>query len=186
MENLRVLCRGCNAQKGPRLPGETLDEERERLRAYNRRITSTPEWRERLRLGMQASRGKFLDVIESEDYRRRFEEGMSRVDRQRWAENVRVACWENPERNQRVSLALKRRAAHRHLAEQFKDEQRQLEASERLWGQGWTSLGHSLRPRRRLRRKAQRKPRSLASRLNHSVKMRAAWARKKAANNGIS
>lgn len=84
LENLQVLCRGCNAEKGARLPGESVEEERRRLNEYNLSIRSTPEFKDRL----NRWHNRVREMVNEECWQRPWQEVMEKIDRDRWRKST--------------------------------------------------------------------------------------------------
>lgn len=101
--NLQLLCRGCNADKGARLPGETAEQERQRVLAHNRRIMSTPEFK----AYMEPKNEYVRALVKTDEYKAKHRAGMAAIDRAKWRERTMAACWGNPEVRARMSLMAK-------------------------------------------------------------------------------
>lgn len=188
LENIQLLCRGCNAEKGARLPGETAEQERARVLEHNRRIMSSPEFRAHMEPVYEYVR----ELCKTEEHQQAFWQGMASIDREAWREETRRACWENPERNAKMAKAMKAisrvRSANAALAKAFRLENYSLTIQGQVYDRSYYRMAKSLMPRSPKPRKKRSdfgvRVRTEASKIQQGLSMKASWARRKALLSG--
>lgn len=174
-ENLQLLCRGCNADKGAKLPGETVEDEAKRMAELQARIRSNEDYQRRFRDGVKDFAPRLKEIMESPQYRRRFEEGMAGIDRDSWRSSQQKT-WCDPLRNEKIGRRGQLRGIPRRLADAFALELRAVQSVEESLGNALIRAAKRARPKRR---GPSKRPRSAESRLNASVWMKAYWAQRK-------
>lgn len=187
LENIRVRCRGCNASKGGRLPGESIADEKARLNALSAEIRSRPEYKERWSRGFQSSLPALLDLIQTSEYRQRYEDGMASIDRSQWRVLMEERNWGKGGPVSVYRRIRGRDSKLRRVAEEsFRSEAFALLVCCRQYESAWMDYARKSKPVKRIVRRKY-SPRSVEARAKQSESMRASWAaRRGRINEGVN